>query len=151
MKMAQDKRTLAIWTILMLISIESCTAQDHVLDHSFMFMDKWGLITGYELQYITKSNSPMDSAEKEKLFFETKKIASAYGREIPLADFYFKRDSIEKKFIDDVIGQARKNQIKIKEVKIINLIIPKHIADAIILRATSFKLPQPTRIKSYEN
>ena len=91
MKMEKDKKTLAIWIILLAISIGSCVAQKHVVDHSFMFMDKWGLVTGYELQYIIKSKSPLDNVQKEKLFFETKKIASAYGREIQLNDFYFKR------------------------------------------------------------
>ncbi len=151
MKMEQLKKTLTILTLLLLTGIGSCDAQKNVIDHSFMFMDKWGLMIGYEIQYITKARSPLDTMQKEKLFLETKKIASAFGEEIQLTDFYFKRDSIEKEFINEVINQAKKNQIKIKEAVIINLIVPKQIMDAIILRTTTLKEPQPTRIKSNSN
>lgn len=150
MKIAKDKAKLVLWTLFLLIGMGRCAAQQHVVDYSFTFMDKWGLVIGYDIQYITKSKSPLDNVQKEKLFFQTSKIASAYGREVQLTDFYFKRDSIEKVFINDVIEQARKDHIKIKEIKIIYLIVPKQIADAIILRARSFKEPQPTRIKSYD-
>lgn len=74
-------------------------------------------------------------------------MASAYGRGNILTDFYFKRDSIEKQFINDIIEQMKKNRIAIKEVNIVSLMVPKQIADAITQRATIFKEPQPTRIK----
>lgn len=148
--MKRVKLVLTSSILIFLTGIGLCSAQSEVVDHSFMFLDKNGLIIGYEVLYITRSKYQLDNSQKEKLFIETKKIASTYGRELPLADFYFKRDSVERKFIDHVLGQARKAQIKLKEVKIINLIVPEQIAEAISLRATSFNEPQPTRIKSYD-
>ena len=129
------------------MGIGSCAVQKHVVDYSFTFMDKWGMIIGYEIQYIPASRTSLENGQREKLFFETKKIASAYGREIMLADFYFKRDSIEKQFTKDIIEQMKNNHIEIKEVNIVNLMVPKEIADAITQRTTILKEPQPTRIK----
>ena len=146
----RQKVIVIIWTLLLLIGIDACTVQKHVVDHSFTFLDTWGLVTGYEVQYTIASKAPLDNVQKEKLFFEASNIASAYGREIKIADFVFKRDSIEKQFINDVIDQMEKNHIEIKEVKIINLIVPKQIAEAIISRATILKEAPPTRIKSYD-
>jgi hypothetical protein len=145
--MEKDKIILPILTLLLFMGVGSCTVQKHVVDYSFTFLDKWGMVIGYEIQYVPESRTPLEDGQKEKLFVETKKIASAYGREIRLTDFYFKRDSIEKQFINDIIEQMKKNQLEITEIHIVNLTVPKQIADALAQRAKISKEPQPTRVK----
>ena len=75
------------WTIFLLFCIQSCATQNQVVDHSFTFLDKWGLTTGYEIQYVAATKKPLVDAQKEMLFIETRIIASIYGREIALIDF----------------------------------------------------------------
>lgn len=129
------------------MGIGSCAAQKHAVDYSFTFLDKRGLITGYEIQFVPATSTPLEKLQTERLFSETKQLARAYGREIMLSDFYFKRDSIEKQLANDIIKQMKKHQIEIQEVNILNLMLPKQIADALTERATVLKEPQPTRIK----
>lgn len=146
-KMKKDTRTYAVWLLLILVSISSCTVPQQTIEHSFKFLDKWGMVTGYELQYFPQSRTPLENDQKEKLFLETERIASAYGREITLTDFYFKRDSIEKQFTIEVIQRMKKNEIEIKDISIVNLMVNKRIAEALSQRATALKESQPTRIK----
>jgi hypothetical protein len=136
--------------ILFVFLVNSCAVRKDTVDHSFTFLDKWGMVTGYELQFQTNSRTPLLTDQQEKLFLETEQIASAYGREITLTDFYFKRDSIEKKFTEDVVQQMKKHQIKIDNINIINLMVTKQIADALAQRATALKEPEPVRIKVIE-
>ncbi len=136
-------------TLVFIACIALSSGQDVVFDHSLFFMDMNGFPVGYDIQYITRSRYQLDISQKERLFAETRKIAFAYGRKMSVADFYSKRDSVEKKFTDDILSQARQNKMKMKEVKILNLVIPKQIADAIRLRATTLNEPQPTRLRSY--
>ena len=142
-------RTQKIFPYLMLLFLGACSSQKHVLDHSINFLDKWGLVTGYEIQYITKATSPLNDVQKENLFYETRKIISAYGREIELKEFYYKRDSIEEKFIHDLKSHAKIKGMKIKDIKINNLLVPEQILKAIILKSEVLNEPQPTRIKSF--
>jgi hypothetical protein len=141
---------ILILGLFFIMSMDSCTVQRQVIDHSFTFLDKWGMTTGYEIQYTLKSRASMENEKKERLFFETKKIASAYGREIVLSDFYFKRDSIENQLINDIIEQMRKNQVEVKEVKIVNLLLPKQIMETLIQKATISQTSQPTRVRSID-
>lgn len=145
--MKTNNRVLTIWAVLLLASLGSWVAQKSVIDYSFAFMDKWGLIIGYEIQFVPGSNTFLEDWQKEQLFSETKQIARTYGREIEFNDFYFKRDSIERRLADDIIEVMKKHQIQIEEVNIINLVVPKQIADAIAERARILKEPLPTRIK----
>jgi len=147
--MKKSKKIL-ILGLLFIMSMDSCTVQRQVIDHSFTFLDKWGMTAGYEIQYILKSRALIDNERKEKLFFETKKIASAYGREITLSDFYFKRDSIENRLINDIKEQMRKNQVEVKDVKIVNLLLSKQIMEVLIQKATISQTSQPIRVRSID-
>lgn len=132
--------------VLFALALESAAAQAPI-DHSFVFMDKWGLIIGYEIQFIIPDSDPLDNQKKEELFSTTKEIVWSYGKGKAVSEFYFKRDSIERKLIADILDKTKNHQIRIKEVSILNLMVPKEIADAFIQRATILKEPQPTRIK----
>ncbi len=123
------------------------SAQKNIVDYTFLFSDKLGIMAGYEVKFIPKSKQKFSSEQKEKIFLETKRTASDYGENYTVVEFLIKRDSIETRLFAEIKNQIKRKGIKIKEIKIINLIVPQKLYEALKQKAEISKEPIPSRIK----
>lgn len=123
--------------------------QTETLTHTFKFLDRNGLVTGYELNYYTKSD--LNKEQTEILFKASKSIVRAYGREIEFSDFYIKRDSIESQLNTDLIKEMVKQKVELEKVEVLNLLTTERLFEAINQRARALNEPKPERIKVMDN
>lgn len=128
------------------VSTESI-AQTNVVDYTFTFLDKNGLRVGYEVQLIVDSTQIINEKQRQELLNQTKKVVLGYGRNLPAMDFLSKRDSIENRFVRDVKIQAKMMDVNVDEIRIMNLLLPKPVFDAILKRQELTAEPLTLRVK----
>lgn len=131
------------------VSTESI-AQNNIVDYTFTFLDKNGLWSGYELQLAIDSNQNLHTVSVQELLYESKMIASEYGKSLPVTDLVFKRDSVENQFLTALKVQAKKKKVLLREVRIINLLLPKEFFDTLVKRQELTGESLVVRVKSLD-
>ena len=130
-----------------LFSVLGCTPKLYIQEQSVLFLDKFGLTIGYEIQINTKQKHSLNEINKALIYVTADNFVSEIGRDTELMTFYNNRDSIENLVVQELLKTSDINKIKIKEIQIVNLLLPQKIMDALISNAKIKGEPLPERLK----